>query len=116
MLLHRVELRVYVWTNRTPKQFIIHAQQAISDIRQKGLEEAYKRLLKTKKECKAKLEEATLHLEFAPEGQDMTCLTQATKTTPGAYEQAKAETASVVEQVFQRYSSLIADTRLTSRE
>jgi len=38
----------------------MHIQQAISAIRQKGLKEAYKRLLKTRKECESKLEEATL--------------------------------------------------------
>ena len=78
----------------------MHIQQAISAIRQKGLEEAYKRLLKTKKECKAKIEEVTLHVEIAPEGQDMTCLKQAEKTAATAYEKAKAEMALVMEQVF----------------
>ena len=43
----------------------MHIQQAISVIRQKGLKEAYKRLLKTKKECKTNLEEATLYIDFA---------------------------------------------------
>ncbi len=67
----------------------MHVQQAISAIRRKGLQEAYKRLLKTKKECKAKLKEATLHVEFAPEGKDMTLLKQAERTTATAYEKLK---------------------------
>ena len=44
-----------------------------------------------------KLKEATLNLEFTQEGQDMTQLKQAYKTTATAYEEAKAKTASVAE-------------------
>ena len=47
-----------------------------------------------------KLKERTLHSEFAPEGQDMTCLTEVEKAMAAAYEKAKAETALVAEQVF----------------
>ena len=42
MLPHKVELGVSVWTSRTPEQFVVHVQQAISAIREEGLEEAYK--------------------------------------------------------------------------
>ncbi len=87
----------------------MHLQHTISVIRQKGLKDAYKRLLKTEKECKMKLKEATLHSEFAPEGQAMTHLTQAEKTTAAAYEKAKAETALVAEKVFQLYTNLIVE-------
>ena len=64
LLPHKVELQVSIWTNRTPEQFVMHVKQAISTIRQKGIKEAYKRLLKTKKECEMKLKEATLHADF----------------------------------------------------
>ena len=66
-------------------------------------------MLKTKKECKEKLEEATFHSEFAPEGQDKNLLSQTEKTAAAAYEKAKAKTASVVEQVFQLYADLLAE-------
>ena len=97
MLLHKVELRVSIWTRGTSEQFVMHIQQAISAIRQKSLEEAYKQLLKTKNKCKMKLEEATLHSEFATESQDIPCLTQAEKTVTAAYEKAKAEMTLVLE-------------------
>ena len=80
MLPGKVELQVSIWTSGTQEQFVMHVQQAISAIRQKGLKEAYNRLLKTKKECKMKLEEATLNSEFSPKGQEMTHLNQAKKT------------------------------------
>ena len=50
MFLLKVELRVSIWTSGTPEQFVMHVQQAIIAIRQKGLNKAYKRLLKIKKE------------------------------------------------------------------
>ena len=56
MLPGKVELQVSVWTSGTQEQFVMHVQQAISAIRQKGLEEAYTRLLKTEKECETKLQ------------------------------------------------------------
>ena len=37
MLPHRVELRVPVWSKGTPEQFLVHVQQALDAIRQKGL-------------------------------------------------------------------------------
>ena len=41
-------------------------------IRKKGLKEACQRMLKTKKEHKMKLDEATLNSQFVLEGQEMT--------------------------------------------
>ena len=87
----------------------MHVQQAISAIRQKGLKEAYDRLLRTEKEHDTKLQDANLQTEFASEGQDKARLVQAAKIAATAYEKAKAETAIVVEQVFQLYSTLIAE-------
>ena len=109
MLPHKIEQLVSIWTSRTPEQFVMYVQQAISAIRQQGLEEAYKRLLKTENEGMVKLEEATVHAEIAPEGQDMTRLKYAQKTAATAYEKAKAETALVTEQVFQLYSNLTVE-------
>ena len=97
------------WASGTPEQFVMNIQQAISAIKKKGLEEAYKRLPKLEKNCQTNLEEATLHSEFAPEGQDMTCLSQAEKTAAVAYEKAKAEMALLTKQVFQLYANLIAE-------
>ncbi len=105
----KVELRVSVWTSSTQEQFIMHVQQAISAIRQKGLKDAYNGPLRTRKEHKTKLQDANLQVDFASEDQEKAHLEQAAKTATTAYEKAKAEMALVTEQVFQLYSSLIAE-------
>ncbi len=35
---YKVELRVPVWSKGTPEQFLVHVQQALDAIRQKGLQ------------------------------------------------------------------------------
>ncbi len=40
MLPQRGELCVPVWSKGTPGQFLVHAQQALDDIRQKGIQTA----------------------------------------------------------------------------
>lgn len=87
----------------------MHIKQVIIAIRQKGLEEACKRLLKTEIKCKTKLKEATMNVEFTPEGQDMTRQQQAEKAAAETYETAQEATTSVGEQVFQLYSNLIIE-------
>ena len=52
---------------------------------------------------------ATLNVEFTQDSKDMTHLTQAEKTAAAAYEKAKAEMASVAEQVFQRCINLLME-------
>ena len=47
-----------VWSYGTPEQFIMHVQQAINAIKQKGLKETYEKLVGTNKECANRLEEA----------------------------------------------------------
>ena len=59
--------------------------------------------MKTEKERKAKFEEETFNIVFAQEGQDMTQLMQMENN------KAKAKATSVMEQVFQLYSNLIAE-------
>ena len=54
-----MELRVSVWSKGTPKQFLIHIQQALSAIRQKGLEAALEKAVKDNEECTPKLHQAT---------------------------------------------------------
>ena len=87
----------------------MHIQQAISAIRQKGLEDTKDRLLRTKKELETKLQDVNLQVDFASEGQEKAHLEQTAKTAATNYEKAKAETALVMEQVFQLYSTLIAE-------
>ena len=59
MLPHMVELRVPVWSKGTPKQFLVHIQQALNAIRQKRLQTAFEKAIKDKEECNQKLLEAS---------------------------------------------------------
>ena len=56
---HRVELRVLVWSEGTPEQFLVHVQQALDAIRQKGLLAAYEKAKKDKEVCTKELVKAT---------------------------------------------------------
>ena len=47
-----------VWSRGTPEKFLMHVQQAIAAIKAKGLQEAYKRLVRAEKECNEKFKEA----------------------------------------------------------
>ena len=105
----KVELRVSIWTSSIQEQFVMHVPQAISAIRQKGLKDAYNRLLRTDKEREMKLQDVKLQVDFASEGPEKARLVQAAKTAATAHEKAKAEMALVTEQVFQLYSMLIVE-------
>ena len=56
---HKVELRVPVWSKGTPEQFLVHVQQALDAIRQKGLQTALEKAVKDKEECTKKLTKAS---------------------------------------------------------
>ncbi len=58
MLSHKVELHVPVGLKGTPKQFLVHVQQALDAIRHKGLQTTLKKAIKDKEECTKKLVEA----------------------------------------------------------
>ena len=51
MLPHKVELRVPIWSKGTPDKFLVHVQQALDAIRQKGLDAALEKAAKNKEEC-----------------------------------------------------------------
>ena len=55
---HKVELCVPVWSKGTPEQFLVHVQQALDAIRQKGLQAALEKASKDKEECTKKLTKA----------------------------------------------------------
>ncbi len=46
---HKVELCIPVWSKGSPKQFLVHVQQALDAIRQKGLQTAFEKAIKDKK-------------------------------------------------------------------
>jgi hypothetical protein len=56
---HMVELRIPVWSKGTPEQLLVHVQQALDVIRQKGLQSALERAIKDKEEWTKKLNKAT---------------------------------------------------------
>ena len=47
---HKVELCIPVWSKGTPEQFLVHVQQALDAIRQKGLQLALEKAKKDKEE------------------------------------------------------------------
>jgi hypothetical protein len=47
----RVELRIPVWSKGTPEQFLVHVQQALGAISQKGVLTAYEKAEKDKQGC-----------------------------------------------------------------
>ena len=50
MLTHKVALHVPIWPKGTPEQFLVHVQQALDAIKQKGLEAALEKAAKDKEE------------------------------------------------------------------
>ena len=51
LLPHKMELQVPVWSKGIPEQFLVHVQQALDAIRQKGLQTALEKAVKDKEEC-----------------------------------------------------------------
>ena len=56
ILPHKVELHVPIWSKGTPKQFLVHVQQALDAIRQKGPESAIEKAVKDEEECTQRLQ------------------------------------------------------------
>ncbi len=51
-------MHVPICSKGTPKQFLVHVQQALNAIRQKFLQTALEKVIKDKEECTQKLVEA----------------------------------------------------------
>jgi len=106
---HKVELQVPVCLQGTPKQFLVHIQQALDAIRQKGLQLALDKAIKDKEEWTKKLNKATEAFEnykgwdYHPTQKKV--VEKATEAA--AREQETIE--SLITQVFQRYSSLLSE-------
>ena len=56
---HKVELCIPVWSKGSPKQFLVHLQQSLDAIRQKGLQSALEKVIKDEENCSRKLVEAS---------------------------------------------------------
>ena len=68
ILPHKVELHVPVWSKGTFEQFLVHVQQALNVIRQKGLLAAYEKVGKDKEDWTKMLTKATEAWEIIPGG------------------------------------------------
>ena len=106
---HKVELRVPVWSKGTPEQFLVHIQQALDAIRQKGLLTAYEKAVKDKEEWTKTLTKATEALENykgrdenSPENKAVEKATEAVACEDEAIE-------FIIAQVFQLYSNLLTE-------
>ena len=52
-------MHIRVWSKGTPEQFLLHLEQALDAIRQKGLQSALEKAIKNNEECSQKLVEAS---------------------------------------------------------
>ncbi len=81
-----------VWSRGTPEKFLMHVQQAIAVINAKGLQEAYERLIRAKKECNEKVEEAELNRDITEvKGRDNSSLSKAIEKAKEAQTKAKVQ-------------------------
>jgi hypothetical protein len=106
---HKVELRVPVWSKGTPVQFLVHVQQALDAIRQKGLQSALEKAIKDTEEWTNFLTKAIETFgnhkgrdENLPEKKAVEKATEAV-----AHEKEAIE--SIIAQVFQLYSNLLTE-------
>jgi hypothetical protein len=103
---HKVELRVPVWSKGTPEQFLVHFQQALDTISQKGLVASYEKAKKDKEEWTKKLDKATEALGwYTGEDENPPKKKTADKATE-AVARANEAIESIANQVFQLYSNL----------
>jgi hypothetical protein len=106
----KVELQVSVQSCSTPKQFIMHIQQAINVIKQKRLKEAYKKCVGSEKECSNKLKETRLSLKISKSKiEEDSIQAKAVKMATEAHDKAKESVASVTDQIFLLYSNLLLE-------
>jgi hypothetical protein len=106
---HKVELRVPVWSKGTPEQFLVHVQQALDAIRQKGLLAAYEKAEKDKEECTKKLVNATEALSKYTGDTTNTPEGKAVEKATEAVDRASEALESIANQVFQLYSNLLTE-------
>ena len=95
---------------RYPRKFLVHVQQAVAAIKAKGLQEAYKMLVRAKKECNEKYKERVVNRDLTEvEGRDNSVLSKAIKKAKEAQTKAKSAVDHVANQVFQLYSNFLSE-------
>ena len=103
------ELRVPVWSKGTPEQFLVHIQQALDTIRQKGLQAALEKAVKDKEECTKKLTTAKTAIENYKGRDENPPKKKAVEKAQEAVAREEETCQSLITQVFQLYSNLLTE-------
>ena len=106
---HKVELRVPVWSKGTPEQFLVHVQQALDAIRQKGLQTALEKAVKDKEECIKKLTKTKTALENYKGKAEEPPKKKAAEKASEVVAREQETIESLISQVFQLYSNLLSE-------
>ena len=106
---HNVDWCIPFWSKGTLGQFVVHVQQALNAIRQKGLQSALKKATKDKEEWTKKLTKAIEvfgnHKERDENPPKKKAVAKATEAV--AHDEETME--SLIAQVFQLYSNLLTE-------
>jgi hypothetical protein len=101
---HKVELHAPVWSKGTPKQFLVHVQQALE-----GLQSALDKAIKDKEEWMQKLTTA-IEANGNYKGRDENPPEKkAVEKATEAIARKKESIESLIAQVFQLYSNLLTE-------
>jgi len=106
---HMVELHIPLWSKVTPEQFLVHIQQALDAISQKGILAAYEKAEKDKEEWTKKLDKATKALDRYTGGDANPPEEKMTEKATEAVAQVNEAIESIANQVFQIYYNLLTE-------
>ena len=88
----------------------MHVQQVIVAIKAEGLQENYEKLVRDKKECMEKPEEAVLNHDLVEgEVRDDSPVAKAVQMTTVAQAKAKSVVEHIASQIFQLYSNFLSE-------
>ncbi len=105
---HKEELCIPVWFKGTPEQFLVHVQQALDAIRQKGLQSALEKVIKDKEEWMKKLTKAIEAFKYY-KGRDDTPPKESGREKHGGCSHKRKAIWSLIAQVFQLYFNLLTE-------
>jgi hypothetical protein len=93
----------------TPEQFLVHVQQALHAIRQKGLQTALEKAVKDKEECTKKLTKASEAFKNYKGKDENPTEKKAVEKSSEAVAHEEETIESVIAQVFHLYSNLLLE-------
>ena len=109
ILPHKVELRVPIWSKGTSEQFLVHVQQALDAIRQKGLESAIEKAVKDEEESTQRLQQAQEAFADYQGTDENPPEKKAVQNATTAIAREEETYKSLITQVFQLYSNLLME-------